>query len=127
MSNEQWRRETARISLRGSVKVAVRAIRVTEALSKTPAGRVIAGQLLRSATSAGANYEEARGSESRRDFAHKIGISLKEMKETRYWLRVTSEAGLLVDGRLAGLSGEVEELCRILGRSLTTARRAALS
>lgn len=48
-------------------------------------------QLTSSATSIGANYMEAIGAESKRDFCHKIFISLKEMKETRYWLKILKE------------------------------------
>jgi four helix bundle protein len=44
--------------------------------------------LLKSGTSPGANYEEARGSESSADFIHKLGIVLKELRESLYWLKV---------------------------------------
>jgi hypothetical protein len=50
--------------------------------------------LLRSGTSPGANYEEARGAESGRDFLHKLGMVLKELQEPRYWLRVVVGAGV---------------------------------
>src|SRR5258708_39785980 len=106
------------------VMLAVRVIRLVDALPDTPAGRHIAGQLLRSGTSPGANYEEARGAESRRDFVHKIGISLKELQETRYWLRVVSGADLAKDDPTTEVLSEAEELCRIVGASQRTARAA---
>ena len=49
-------------------------------------------QLIRSATSIGANYMEADGAESKKDFNHKIGICKKEAKETMYWLRILAKA-----------------------------------
>ena len=48
-------------------------------------------QLSRSATSIGANYEEAQGAVSKRDFSHKIGISYREARESVYWLRTLNE------------------------------------
>jgi four helix bundle protein len=64
-------------------------VKLTLRLNKTIAGRHIAGQILRSATSCGANYEEACGAESRADFIHKMQIVLKELRETSYWLKLT--------------------------------------
>jgi len=58
------------------VALAVRVVKIVDALPDTLAGRHVAGQVLRSGTSPGANYEEARGAESRRDFLHKVGIAL---------------------------------------------------
>lgn len=63
------------------VRLATGVVKLIDALPDTPAARHVAGQLLRSATSPGANYEEARGAESRRDFLHKLGIALKEIQE----------------------------------------------
>jgi four helix bundle protein len=48
-------------------------------------------QLIKSSTSSGANYEEAQGAVSRPDFGNKVGISLKEMRESNYWLRILKE------------------------------------
>jgi four helix bundle protein len=74
---------------------AVRVIRLVGALPKTPLGRHVNGQLARSGTSAGANYEEARGAESRADFVHKLGVSWKETREAWYWLRLIHRAELV--------------------------------
>jgi four helix bundle protein len=52
----------------------------------------VISQLVRSATSVGANYCEADDAESKKDFRHKISICLKEIKETRHWLRMTATA-----------------------------------
>src|SRR5215470_4470537 len=77
------------------IDFAVRIIRLTAHLPKTPAGKHIAGQILRSETSPAPNYGEARGAESRADFAHKIGIVLKELNETSIWLRVIDRSEML--------------------------------
>ncbi|MEQ9091070.1 MAG: four helix bundle protein [Balneola sp.] len=55
---------------------------------------IVSKQLLRSATSIGANIEEAIGGQSKRDFLAKVSISLKEARETRYWLRLLQESEL---------------------------------
>jgi len=91
------------------VQLAVKVIRVVDALPDTATGKHVAGQLLRAGTSPGANYEEARGAESRRDFIHKLGIALKELQETYYWLRVAARANL-VDSDLGDVITEVSEL-----------------
>ena len=53
--------------------------------------QIISYQLLKSATSVGANYEEAQGAVSKADFANKVGIALKEIRETNYWIRILAE------------------------------------
>ncbi len=63
-------------------------IRLIRKLPISKEYQIISYQLLKSATSAGANYEEAQGAVSKADFSHKISISLKEMKETNYWIRL---------------------------------------
>src|SRR5216683_921071 len=70
----------------------VRVIKVVEALPGTLVGRRIGDQLLRSGTSVGANYEESRAAESTADFVHKLKLSLKELRESHYWLRLLSKA-----------------------------------
>ncbi|MBI5486292.1 MAG: four helix bundle protein [Deltaproteobacteria bacterium] len=104
---------------------AVRALTVARTLPRTLPGRHVAGQLLRCATSPGANYEEARGAESKADFIHKLGIVLKELRESRYWLRIIARGELLPGVRLASILQEAEELAMIIGRSIVTARRRA--
>ena len=87
-----------------------RLIRVVEFLPKTLVGRRVADQLLRCGTSAGANYEEACGAESRDDFVHKLQISLKEMRESQYWLRLLVRSGKLPEARVAKLVDESNQL-----------------
>lgn len=61
-------------------------------LSATNINQPLINQIIRSATSIGANYMEADGAESKKDFKHKIGICKKEAKETMYWLRILAKA-----------------------------------
>ena len=94
-----------------------------DALPDTRLGRHVAGQLVRCGTSAAPNYDEACAAESRADFAHKVCIALKEAKETRGWLRFTWLAALLAEKRTASVVDECEQLCKILGKSIVTARQ----
>ena len=104
---------------------AIRIIRLVKVLPKSLEGRHVARQILRSGTSPGANYEEACGAESRRDFAHKVGVVLKELKETRYWLRLARHVPLVKPAsRLEAILDETEQLVAIFGKSVSTARRA---
>jgi four helix bundle protein len=105
----------------------VRIIRLTQALPKTATGRHIAGQLLRSGTSAGANYEEARGAESRADFIHKLGMAWKETREAAYWLQLIHRAELVKPSLLVELLQEADELRAILCRSQQSARKGSKS
>lgn len=75
---------------------------------------VIAFQILKSATSVGANYEEAQAAVSGADFANKVGISLKEMRETNYWIRIIIAISEN-DKEWLKLEVESNELVKILG------------
>ena len=101
---------------------AARIGKVVDALPDTRLGRHVAGQLVRSGTSAPPNYDEARVGESRADFAHKVNIALKELVETRGWIKFIALAGLLPVSRIEGLVDECDQLCRILGKSVSTAK-----
>lgn len=104
------------------IDFAVRIIKLSASLPKTPAGKHIAGQILRSGTSPAPNYGEARGAESHADFIHKFGIVLKELNETSIWLRVVYRSGILKQELLSDIIAENKELCRIFTSSLKTAR-----
>ena len=94
---------------------------MADALPKTPAGKHIAGQLLRSGTSPAPNYAEARGAESTKDFVHKLKIALKELNETSVWLRMVRRADMVKKKLLIELVDENQQLCRILNASVKTA------
>jgi len=104
------------------LEFAVRIGKLVDALPDTRLGRHVAGQLVRCGTSPPPNYEEARAAESRADFVHKLGICLKELRESRFWLRFIIKAGLLPESRVADLLEECTELCKIIGQSIVTAK-----
>jgi four helix bundle protein len=104
------------------VDFAVRIIKLVANLPKTPAGKHIAGQILRSGTSPAPNYGEARGAESHADFIHKYGVVLKELNETSIWLRIIKRSELLKPELMTDLLDENQQLCRIFTSSLKTAR-----
>jgi four helix bundle protein len=76
--------------------------------------KVISNQLIKSVTSSGANYEEAQAAVSRTDFGYKISISLKEMRESNYWLRLLGEL-YKSNSEIESLIKESSELKNILG------------
>lgn len=91
-------------------------------LNKTAAGRHIGDQLMRSATSCGANYEEARAAESRADFVHKMQVVLKELRESIYWLKLIKKSGPDLNGHLLPVLTEANELAAIFAKSVMTAK-----
>ena len=91
------------------------AIQFAKKVPITPVTMQLITQLVKASTSIGANYTEADDAESRKDYRHKTGISRKESKETRFWLRmiVASESDL--SDEAGHLSQEAHELNRIFG------------
>lgn len=102
---------------------AVRTGKAVNALPATRLGRHIASQLVRSGTSAAPNYEEGCAAESRADFVHKLSICLKELRESRFWIRLIVESGLLPKKRMTDLQDECTQLCKILAQSIVTAKK----
>ena len=100
-----------------------RAIRLAAKLPRSDIGRHIALQLTRAATSAGANYSEACGAESTSDFVHKLQVSLKELRETDYWLRLIARVKMVKPLLLGKLTEECNELQAILVAAITTTKR----
>ncbi len=104
---------------------AARIVKLVESLPKTLVGRRIGDQLLRSGTSAGANYEEAQGAESKEDFIHKLQVALKELRESNYWLRLLVKAGNVPPQKMAGLLDESNQLRAMLSKAVATAKGKA--
>jgi len=97
-------------------------VRLCTMLSDTLEGRNIGGQLFRAGTSVGANYEEARGAQSRADFVHKLQIVLKEIREAKYWLRLIQRSDILSGKELEDAINETQQIGNIIGRSIITAK-----
>jgi four helix bundle protein len=106
-------------------RFAARIGKVVDALPDSRMGRHVAGQLVRCGTAAGPNYDEGCAAESRADFAHKLSIALKELKETRGWLRFIPIAELLPEKRIVVLVEECQQLIKIPGKSVATAKAKA--
>ena len=104
------------------IEFAGRIIQLGAQLPRTPAGRHIALQILRSGTAAAPNYAEARGAESRADFIHKLGIVRKELNETSVWLRIILKINLGKDDLIVAILAENLELARIITASIKTSR-----
>lgn len=105
------------------IAFALRVIGVVEQIPNTKAGSHVLGQLLRSGTSPAPNYAEAQGAESRKDFVHKLGVVLKELRESRVWLIVTHRKPLVKNpDRLLPLIRENDELISIVFKSIQTAK-----
>ena len=92
-------------------------IKFCRILENSIENRIIKHQLIKASTSVGANYEESQGASSRADFSNKVKISLKEIREANYWLKVIERINSRDDCReeLAGLLDESEQLKKILG------------
>jgi len=85
-------------------------------------GRHVAGQLVRRGTSPAPNYEEGCAAESRADFIHKLSICLKELRESRCWIRLIIKTDMLPEHRMVELLDECNQLCNIIGQSVVTAK-----
>ena len=104
------------------ISFAAAIVSLSSKLPKTPQGRHICGQILRSGTAAAANYGEARGAESRADFIHKLKVVFKELNETTIWLEVITQSSLLSAENIVAIVAENRELCRIIAASIRTTR-----
>ncbi len=107
------------------LEFASRALRVVGRLPNNREGRHVAGQLVKAGTAGGAHYEEARGAESKADFAHKVLLAAKEVGEAVYWIRLAAQGGLSRSPDLPWLVAEGKELVAILKASARTARKRA--
>lgn len=124
MQNEEQReslRKGADIEER-LLEFAVRVGKAVDALPDTRLGRHISGQLVRSGTSPAPNYAEACAAESKKDFIHKLAIALKELRESSVWIRMIVKSELIPEQRLESLRDECEQLCKIIAKSLVTAK-----
>src|SRR5436189_6250431 len=93
---------------------ALNVIRMYSELPKNDSiAQVLGKQVLRSATSVGANYREASRGRSKAEFISKVGDSLKEIEETEYWLELLGESGRVPEKKLSGLLAETAELIAI--------------
>ncbi len=95
-------------------RFALRCIKLFVSLPKTEEARILGRQMLRSATSVGAHYREAKRAKSDADFVSKIEGALQELEETGYWLELLGEGKIVAPERLELLHQETEELTAML-------------
>jgi len=101
---------------------ALRIVTLVDRMPRSLAGQIISRQLLRSATSVGANYRAACRAQSRAEFVAKLSIVVEEADETLYWLELLKESGLIQPERLRELIKEADELVAIATSSRKTAK-----
>lgn len=102
------------------IDFAVKIVKLVESLPKNRTSLHLGDQLLRSGTSPALNYGEAQSAESKRDFIHKMGITLKELRETHNNLRIMQRVEVINE---ESLIVEVRELIAIFTKSIETAKK----
>ena len=102
---------------------ALRVLNLIDALPRTAGGRAISSQLVRAATSVGANYRSACRARSRAELAAKLGVAVEEADESLYWLELVREGKLVPENKLSLLLKEADELTAILA----TGRKSAVA
>ena len=101
----------------------LRVLTLFRSLPKNDESRIIGRQLLRSATSVGANYRAVCRARSRKEFVSKMGIVVEEADETLFWMELLVEGSIMSSHRLGPLMAEGNELLAIFAASLETAKR----
>ena len=114
MNEQEFKNRTKQLGLR--------VIKLVDALPNGQASRVIGNQVLRSATSIGANYRAACRAKSNADIINKLKIVEEEAGETLYWLELIGEANLLPEIRLQDLMQETDEIIAMTVASIKTLR-----
>jgi len=112
---------TAQILEERLIDFAVAIVGVVESLPNSKAGNHIANQLIRSGTSPAPNYGDARSAESRKDFIHKMKISLNELRETMIWLKIIARKRI---GHCSGLPEAIAECDELIAIFVSSTRTA---
>jgi len=105
-----------------SYNFAIRCVKLYKYLAGEQKEFVLSKQILRSGTSIGANVEEANSGQSKNDFISKLSISLKEAKETHYWLRLLYDCDYLNKNMFDSLLADCNEIIALLTKIIKTAR-----
>lgn len=107
---------------------AVRITKLCSYLDKQPCTpRLLANQLFRAGTSIGANIEESRSAQSNKDFISKQSISLKEARETKFWLRLLISSEIMTEKQIGNLISECEQLIKNIAKSIVTKQNLKLN
>ncbi len=100
----------------------LRVMKLVRTLPKDIPGKVIANQLMRSASSVGANYRSACRARSTAEFIAKLGVVLEEADESGHWLELIIADGMLPGSRVESLRAESDELCAIIYSAIHSTR-----
>jgi len=103
-------------------QIALRVIRLVESLPNTHSAQIIGKQLLRSATSVGANYRAACRGKSTADILHKLAIVEEEADESLYWLELLIESEIVTEKKLSVLMSDINEIVAMTVSSIKTLR-----
>ncbi len=107
-------------------RFALNIIKLIDALSNCRANLIIGDQLLRSATSIGANIIEAQAASSKKDFKNFLNHALKSSNETKFWLALLRDSGKETPDKINPMLNEAKELANILASSILTLKSKAL-
>lgn len=105
-----------------SFTFAVRIIKFYKYLKSKHDEYILSRQIIRSGTSIGALIRESENAESKKDFIHKLNISLKETDETQYWLALLYETEFITKKMFDSINTDVEELIKLLVASVRTSK-----
>ena len=108
-------------------QIALRVIRLVESLPNTNSAQIIGKQLLRSATSVGANYRAACRGKSTADILHKLSIVEEEADESLYWLELLIESNVVSETKLSALMKDTNEIVAMIVASIKTLRSKNLT
>ena len=103
-------------------QIALRVIRLVESLPNTNSAQIIGKQLLRSATSVGANYRAACRGKSEAEVLHKLSIVEEEADESLYWLELLVESNIVAETKLSALMHDINEIVAMTVSSIKTLR-----
>jgi four helix bundle protein len=102
---------------------ALRIIKLYASLPRSTEAQILGKQVVRSGTSVGAHYREAKRARSTAEFISKVEVALQELDETIYWLELLCESQIVSESRLSSLKDEAEQLMKILVNSAKTAKK----
>jgi four helix bundle protein len=106
---EEFKKRTKTFTLRN--------IKVFQSLPKTDEAKIIGKQLLRSASSVGANYRAVCRARSQAEFFAKLSITIEEADESLFWLVILVESQIVTENKLADLMKEAEEIIKVLSKA----------
>ena len=116
-------KESENIIEKKSYDFALEVIQLYKNLVESEREYIMSKQVLRSGTSIGANVREANSGVSKKDFVNKLGIALKEAKETEYWLSLLSDSNYLSKDKFESLIQKCNELIKILRSIILTTKQ----